>query len=201
MINERLFSIGKDGTIHRNYRPQPINHQSIKEETDLLVERLVESNILEPNDQYESTLEDINPDDHFSPKDLKAWVDYLISHSLLPDLSLDSQLAALKLICGRNTEFDFDMNEGITIKPKGSVVISPYRMKSLMVDWYLSLRDSTPVLVSKQKIMEHLGGISLSSLNKLQKIGLPHCKYGPGGRRVGFNKTQVNNWLKLQESK
>lgn len=191
---EQLFSISKDGTIHKNYRPQPINIHSVNQEADLLVERLVESNILEPNDEYESTLDDINPDDHYRPKDLKAWVEYLISQKALPDLSLDSELAAIRLICGRNTEFSFDMNEGITVKPKGSVVISPYRMKSLMIDWYLQLRDKTPAYVSKKAIREHLGDISLSSCDKLMKLGMPYVKIG-GTRRVGFSKPLVEKWI------
>ena len=49
--------------------------------------------------------------------------------------------------------------------------------------------------ISVKALLEHIGDISLSTLDKLMTEGLPYLKIG-GSRRVGFCKMLVNRWLK-----
>ena len=193
----RLFTISKDGNIYKNYKPQPINIDSIKQETDLIVERLKEGNVLEPSDEYKDIYfeEPIDPNKHYGMKDLHAWVQFLISQGAIDDPNdLDQHLAGLRMFLGDRTSFGYDEDEGITIEPAGNIKIPPVVHRKMMIEYYTQLRDKTPAYCSKKAIQEHLGGISLSSCDKLMKMGMPYVKLG-GTRRVGFSKPAVERWI------
>ena len=199
----RLFTISKDGTIYKNYKSPIINHQLVGQEAEVLVERMVRNNVLEPKEENEwnnlfTTEEDnIDPNEHYGAKDLKAWGEYLIHTGIITDPEdIEQSLAGLKLILGDKTKYDYSPEKGdLVIKPAGEIKISPNKHRKIMIDYYLSLREDTPVYISKKAVREHIGGISLSTLDKLMTEGLPYVKIG-GSRRVGFCKTAVNRWLK-----
>ncbi len=202
---DKLFSLSKDGNIYKNYKAPTINHSLIKEETNVLVERMVRKNILEPKEVEANSNEwnnlfqedDINPNDHYSPKDLKGWSEYLINSGFITDPEdLDQSLAGLRLILGDKTEYDYSPEKGdLIIKPAGSIKISPSQHRKIMIKHYTGLRDKTPLYIDKNEIREHIGGVSLSTIDKLMTEGLPYVKIA-GTRRVGFCKKAVNRYLK-----
>lgn len=196
---DKLFTISKDGTIYKNYKRPPINHASIGEETNVLVERMIRSNVLDPEDEWKHIYREsyIGPNEHYGMKDLRLWTDYLINNGHITDPEdLDQTLAGLKLILGDNTEYDYSDEKGdLVIKPAGDIKISPSQHRKIMITYLQSLADKTPVYMDKKGIREHIGGISQSTLDKLMVEGLPYVKIG-GTRRVGFSKPAVNKWLK-----
>lgn len=202
MSKSPLFTISKDGNIYKNYKTAPINYQSIKNETSVLVERMVRNNVLEPQKEDEwsnlftTEQEDIDPNDYYGKKDLKGWIEYLINQGVITDPEdLDQTLAGLQLILGDKTFYDYSDEKGdLVIRTGGDIKIPPVTHRKLMIDYYTSLREETPAYVGKKAIREHLGDISLSSLDKLMVEGLPYIKIG-GTRRVGFSKPKVEKWL------
>ena len=197
-MNEKLFTISKDGTIYKNYKTAPVNHSQITNETKVLLERMVRKNVLEPDDEWKHIFKEqnIDPNEYYGKNDLKSWIDYLINQGVIQDPEdIDQTLAGLRLILGDKTKYDYSDEKGdLVIKPAGDIKISPDKHRKIMVDYYTSLREDTPAYVGKKAIREHLGGISLSSLDKLMVEGLPYIKIG-GTRRVGFSKPKVEKWL------
>jgi len=197
-MNEKLFTISKDGTIYKNYKTAPVNHSQITNETKVLLERMVRKNVLEPDDEWRHIYreQNIDPNEYYGKNDLKSWIDYLINQGVIQDPEdIDQTLAGLRLILGDKTKYDYSDEKGdLVIKPAGDIKISPDKHRKIMVDYYTSLREDTPAYVGKKAIREHLGGISLSSLDKLMVEGLPYIKIG-GTRRVGFSKPKVEKWL------
>lgn len=198
MSKSPLFTISKDGNIYKNYKTAPINYQSIKNETSVLVERMVRSNVLEPDDEWKHIYreQNIDPNEFYGKKDLKAWIEYLINQGVITDPEdLDQTLAGLRLILGDQTKYEYSDEKGdLVIRTGGDIKISPNKHRKIMIDYYTSLREEIPAYVGKKAIREHLGNISLSSLDKLMVEGLPYIKIG-GTRRVGFSKPKVEKWL------
>lgn len=196
---DKLFTIGKDGKIYKNYKRPPVNHALVKEETSILVERMLRNNVLSPKEETDYIFRDenIDPNEHYGKKDLTDWIEYLIHNGLITDPEdIDQTLAGLQMILGDKTQYDYNDEVGdLVIKPQGNIKISPEKHRKIMIDYYTSLRDKTPAYISKKAVREHLGGVSLSTIDKLMVEGLPYVKIG-NTRRVGFNKTAVNRWLK-----
>ena len=198
-MNEKLFTISKDGTIYKNYKTAPVNHSQITNETKVLLERMVRKNVLEPEDEWKHIFRenDIDPNEYYGKNDLKSWIDYLINQGVIQDPEdIDQTLAGLRLILGDKTKYDYSDEKGdLVIKPAGDIKISPSQHRKIMITYLQSLADKTPVYVDKKGIREHIGGVSQSTLDKLMVEGLPYVKIG-GTRRVGFSKPAVNKWLK-----
>ena len=166
---------------------------------------MVRKNILEPKENtqdewsnlFNGEEDDINPNDYYNAKDLKGWGEYLIHTGAITDPEdIEQTLAGLRLILGDKTKYDYSPEKGdLIIKTGGAIRIKPSKHRKIMIDYYLSLRDKTPAYIDKKAVREHMGGVSLSTIDKLMTEGLPYVKIG-GSRRVGFCKVAVNKWLR-----
>ena len=91
------------------------------------------------NNLFTTEEDNINPNEHYRAKDLKAWGEYLIRTGVITEPEdIEQSLAGLKLILGDKTKYDYSPEKGdLIIKPAGEIKISPNKHRKIMIYYYL----------------------------------------------------------------